>query len=83
MNAIKAEELDIFCLMEGDKFIVTLMLTGKVVSTFEYGIKELAEEYIGSMSGPEGIEGEDAEEAYILIDALDEASEMINNAIKD
>jgi hypothetical protein len=83
MNAIKAEELDLFCLLEGDKFIVTLMLAGKVVSTFEYGILELAEEYVGSMSGPEGIEGEDAEEAYVLIDALEEAAQYINDAIGD
>ena len=45
MNAIKAEELDLYCLMDGDKFIVTLMLNDKIVSTFEYGIVELAQEY--------------------------------------
>lgn len=81
MNAIKAEELDLYCLMDGDKFIVTLMMAGKVVSTFEYKIVELAEEYVGSMSGPDGIEGEDVEDALTLVDALDEASELINNAI--
>ena len=83
MNAIKAEELDLYCLMDGDKFLVTLMLNDKIVSTFEYGIVELAQEYVGSMSGENGIEGEDAEDAYVLIDALDEASELINDAIKD
>jgi hypothetical protein len=83
MNAIKAEDLDLYCLLEGDKFLVTLMLGGSIVSTFEYGIVELAQEFVGSMSGPEGITGEDAEDAYTLVDALDEASEMINNAIKD
>lgn len=83
MNAIKAEELDLYCLMEADKFLVTLMMAGKVVATFEYGIVELAQEYVGSMSGPEGIRGEDAEDAYVLIDALDEASEIINDAIGD
>lgn len=81
MNAIKAEELDLYCLMDGDKFIVTLMMAGKVVSTFEYKIVELAEEYVGSMSGPDGIEGEDVDDALTLVDALDEASELINNAI--
>lgn len=83
MNAIKAEELDLYCLMDGDKFIVTLMLNDKVVSTFEYGIVELAQEYVGSMAGPEGITGDDVEDTYVLIDALDEASEIINDAIKD
>lgn len=83
MNAIKAEELDLYCLMEGDKFIVTLLLNDKIVSTFEYGIVELAQEYIGSMSGPDGITGDDVEDSYVLIDALDEASELINDAIKD
>lgn len=83
MNAIKAEELDLYCLMDGDRFLVTLLLQGKTVSTFEYGIVELAQEYVGSMSGPDGIEGDDAEDAYVLIDALDEASELINDAIKD
>lgn len=83
MNAIKAEELDLYCLMDGDKFLVTLMLNDKVVSTFEYGIVELAQEFVGSMSGPDGITGDDAEDAYVLIDALDEASEIINDAIKD
>lgn len=83
MNAIKAEELDLYCLMDGDKFIVTLLLNDKIVSTFEYGIVELAQEYVGSMSGPEGITGDDVEDTYVLIDALDEASEFINDAIKD
>jgi hypothetical protein len=83
MNAIKAEELDLYCLMDGDKFIVTLMLNDKIVSTFEYGIVELAQEYVGSMSGPDGITGDDVEDTYVLIDALDEASEIINDAIKD
>jgi hypothetical protein len=83
MNAIKTEELDLYCLMDGDKFIVTLMLNDKIVSTFEYGIVELAQEYVGSMSGPDGITGDDVEDAYCLIDALDEASELINDAIKE
>lgn len=83
MNAIKAEELDLYCLMDGDKFIVTLLLNDKIVSTFEYGIVELAQEYVGSMSGPSGITGDDVEDTYVLIDALDEASELINDAIKD
>lgn len=83
MNAIKAEDLDLYCLMDGDKFIVTLMLNDKIVSTFEYGIVELAQEYVGSMSGPSGITGADVEDTYILIDALDEASELINDAIKE
>lgn len=83
MNAIKAEDLDLYCLMDGDKFLVTLLLNDKIVSTFEYGIVELAQDYVGSMSGPEGITGDDVEDTYVLIDALDEASEIINNAIKD
>ena len=83
MNAIKAEELDLYCLMDGDKFIVTLMMAGKIVSTFEYGIVELAQEYVGSMSGENGIQGEDATDTFVLLDALDEASELINDAIKD
>lgn len=83
MNAIKAEDLDLYCLMDGDKFIVTLMLNDKIVSTFEYGIVELAQEYVGSMSGPSGIIGDDIEDTYVLIDALDEASELINDAIKE
>ncbi len=83
MNAIKAEELDLYCLMDGDKFLVTLLLNDKIVSTFEYGIVELAQEFVGSMSGPDGITGDDAEDAYVLIDALEEASLIINDAIKD
>ncbi len=83
MNAIKSEELDLYCLMDGDKFLVTLLLNDKIVSTFEYGIVELAQEFVGSMSGPDGITGDDAEDAYVLIDALEEASLIINDAIKD
>lgn len=84
MNAIKAEELDLYCLLEGDSFLVTLLLRGQIVSTFEYKIRELAEEFVSAYKAPEGlIEGEDVEDAYILIEALDDASEMINNAIGD
>lgn len=83
MNAIKAEDLDLYCLMDGDKFLVTLLLNDKIVSTFEYGIVELAQDYVGSMSGPEGITGDDVEEAYFLVDALSDASELINDAIKE
>lgn len=84
MNAIKAEELDLYCLLEGDAFLVTLLLRGQIVSTFEYKIRELAQEFVDAYKLPEGkIEGEDVEDAYILIEALDDASEMINDAIGD
>ena len=83
MNAIKTENLDVYALVDGDQFVVTVLLDNQTLATFEYPIMDLAKDVVGSLSNENGdIEGEDADDAYDTIEALENAADLINSYIK-
>lgn len=84
MSVIKTENLDVYALVDRTNFVVTVLLDGKSLATFEYPISDLAKDVVASLSNDEGlIMGEDADDAYETIDAFDQASDYINNYIED
>ncbi len=84
MNAIKTEDLDVYALIDRDNFVVTLLLDNKTIATFEYPIAALAKDVVASLSTDSHfIEGDDVEDAYETIDALEQAAEFINRYVRD
>lgn len=84
MSAIKAEHLDVYALVEKSNVIISVLLDRKTIMTCEYPISELAQDIVLSLGDPDGfITGEDAEEAYETIAALEAAADLINDHIKD
>lgn len=84
MNAIRTENLDVYALIDRDQFVVSVLVDGVTISTFEYPISELAKDVVGSLSDADGnISGDDADDAYDTIEALEAAADFINDAIVD
>jgi hypothetical protein len=84
MNAIKTENLDVYALVDKDLFVVSVLVDNQTIATFEYPIADLAKDVVASLSDENGhITGEDAEDAYETMEALDNAYMYINDYIKD
>lgn len=84
MNAIKTENLDVYALVDGDQFVVSVLVDNQTIATFEYPIADLAKDVVASLSDENGhITGEDADDAYETIEAFDKAYLFINDHIKD
>ena len=84
MSVIKTENLDVYALVDRNNFVVSVLLDGKSLATFEYPIADLARDVITSLSTDKGlISGTDAEDAYETIEALEEAADLINQYIED
>jgi len=84
MNAIKTENLDVYALVDKDLFVVSVLVDNQTIATFEYPIADLAKDVVASLSDENGhITGEDAEDAYETMEALDNAYMYINDFIKD
>ena len=84
MNAIKIENLDVYALVDRANFVVSVLLDGRSLATFEYPIVDLAKDIVGSLSNDRGlISGDDAEDAYESIEALEAAADFINDYIED
>lgn len=84
MSVIKTENLDVYALIDRNNFVVSVLLDGTTLATFEYPIADLASDIVGSLCDDRGfITGEDAEDAYESIDALEKASSFINGYIED
>ena len=84
MSAFSIENLDVYALVDGTKFVVTVLVDNQTISTFEYPIADLARDVVMSLSDDEGkITGEDADDAYETIEALEVAADLINDHIDD
>ena len=84
MSAFSIENLDVYALVDGTKFVVTVLVDNQTISTFEYPIADLARDVVMSLSDDEGkITGEDADDAYETIEALEAAADLINDHIDD
>lgn len=84
MNAIRTENLNVYCLVDRDSFIVTVLVDNQTIATFEYPIVELARDVVASLCNDTGkIAGEDADDAYDAVQALEAAADLINDHIED
>lgn len=84
MSVIKTENLDVYALVDRANFVVTVLLDNQSLATFEYPIADLAKDVVASLGNDMGyISGEDAEDAYETIEALEAAADLINQAIDD
>lgn len=84
MSVIKTENLDVYALIDRNNFVVSVLLDGATLATFEYPIADLATDIVGSLCDDRGfITGEDAADAFETIDALEGAIIFINNYIED
>jgi hypothetical protein len=84
MNVIKTENLDVYALVDRTNFVVTVLLDNQSLATFEYPIADLAKDVVSSLSNDRGvIDGEDADDAYETIEALEAAADYINDHIDD
>ena len=84
MNAIKTENLDVYALVDGDVFVVSVLVDNKTIATFEYPIEDLANDVITSLSNDQGlIDGDDADDAWATVEALEAAAAHINSYIAD
>lgn len=84
MNAIRTENLDLYALMDKNVIVISVLLDNVSLATFEYPIVDLAKDVVGSLSNENGkITGEDAEDAYETIEALEAAADLINDHIED
>ena len=84
MSVIKTENLDVYALVDRDKFVVTVLLDNQSLATFEYPLMDLARDVVASLSNDKGdIEGDDSEDAYDTVLALEEAADYINDHIAD
>lgn len=84
MNAIRTENLDLYALVDKNVFVVSVLVDNVTIATFEYPIADLARDVVGSLCDETGkITGEDAEDAYETIEALEAAADLINSYIED
>jgi len=84
MSVIKTENIDVYALVDRTNFVVTVLLDNQTLATFEYPIADLARDVVSSLSNDRNvIEGDDADDAYETIDALEAAADYINEAIED
>ena len=84
MSVIKTENLDVYALVDKDQFIVSVLLEGQTLATFEYNIMDLAKDVVASLGNDRGvIEDEDADDAYDTVDAFEKAADYINEYIED
>lgn len=82
MNAIKTENLNVYALVDKDQFVVSVLVDNVTIATFEYPIADLAKDVVSSLSDENGkITGEDADDAYETMEALDAAYMFINDYI--
>ena len=82
MSVIKTENLSVYALVDGAQFVVTVLVDNQTLATFEYPITDLARDVVASLSNDEGlITGEDADDAYDTIEALEAAADFINDYI--
>lgn len=84
MSVIKTENLDVYALVDGAQFVVSVLVDNQTLATFEYPIADLAKDVVASLSNENGlITGDDAEDAYETIEALEAAADLINDHIED
>ena len=84
MSVIKTENIDVYALVDRTNFVVTVLLDNQTLATFEYPIADLARDVVSSLSNDRNvIEGDDADDAYETIYALEAAADYINEAIED
>ena len=84
MNAIRTENLDVYALVDGTNFVVSVLVDNQTLATFEYPIKQLAMDVVGSLADDRGvITWDDADDAYDTIEAFEEAADFINDHIED
>lgn len=84
MSVIKTENLNVYCLVDRDSFIVTVLVDNTTIATFEYPIVDLAKDVVASLCNESGkIAGEDSDDAYETVQALEAASDWINDHIED
>ena len=84
MNAIRTDNVDVYALVDGSQFVVTVLVDNQTLATFEYPIADLARDVVTSLSNDQGlIMGDDAEDAYDTVEALEAAADFINDYIED